>query len=245
MNAAPIAYSRTLVAAGFAGFVVAEFASASFAFSQSARSVVALGVPVDVAVNVGLSCLAAIICACGPAVAAHLWRLGRVRARKQAQLAVLVVAIAALYSAGNLSGYFAWTRAEKVAIEIKASAVYADALATLADRNAAWEDRKEARATIEEAEDRMRPTRNGSECARGLAVHLLLIAMTAAFRVPSYATGGGVRLTPRDETRAELMTRGERRARAIELRAQGRSMRQIAAELGVGLGTVGRALGRS
>lgn len=242
MQAAPVAYSRALVAAGFAGFAVAEFASASFAFTTSARSVVALGVPVDAAVNVGLSCLASIICACGPAVAAHLWRMGRVRARRQAKLAVLVVAVAALYSASNLAGYFAWTRAEQVAAEIRASPVFADALATLADRSADWEDRKEARTTIADAEARMRPTRNGADWARGLAVHLLLIAMTAAFRLPSFTTSRAARNTPDDLPRSEPITPEARKARVIELRAQGWSMRQIAAELGVGLGTVSRSL---
>lgn len=180
----PTWQSRALLGAALAALAAAEIGAGVYAFQSASRSQELWGLPTDAVLKTVLSVSAGLGVAFGAAVTAWLWRTGRKGLRKQALLAAVMTVWALLISVSNLSGYFAWTRAQHGAETARASETYQVALNRIrsgayvapGDRNALLAG--EAPADAE---------REAGDIGKALAVHLLILGFGAAYRLPAPA----------------------------------------------------------
>jgi hypothetical protein len=153
----PVWQSRALLCAGLAALGAAALGSGVYAFqsasaSQLLRLTQEIAIPTDAITKTVLSFSAELGVAFGAVVTAWLWRTGRKGLRLQAWLAMVMTAWALAISVGNLSGYFAWTRAQHVAETARASESYRvasdrrEAGAYLRRRARAWRHRQGLRS---------------------------------------------------------------------------------------------------
>lgn len=178
----PVLQSRALLGAGLVALTAAELGSAVYAFQSASASQEVWGVPTDAVLKTALSVTAGLGVAFGMVVTAFLWRTGRKGLRLQAWLALVVTTVALAISASNLSGYFAWTRAQHGAEQVRASAAYQIAL-----------DRIEAGGYVPDQD--YRTVRRGQapadaerelgDLGKALGVHLLILGFGAAYRLPA------------------------------------------------------------
>lgn len=180
----PVWQSRVLLGAGLAALAAAELGSGVYAYQSASASQVFYGIPTDATLKTVLSVTAGLGVAFGAAVTAWLWRTGRKGLRKQAYLAAVMTVWALAISVGNLSGYFAWTRAQHAAEVVRLTDSYKVALErTQAGAYVSAEDRRlvlrgEAPADAE---------REVGDLSKAFAVHLLILGFSGAYRLPEPA----------------------------------------------------------
>ncbi len=180
--ALPVWQSRILFLAGLAALGAAELGAGVYAYQSAARAQLVYGVPIDAVLKTVISIAAGLGVALGASVSAWLWRTGRKGLRKQALLAICMTAWALMISVGNLSGYFAWTRAQYAAETTRESAVYQIALERV--RGGAYVPNEDRRlvshgAAPSDAE------REFGDVGKSFGVHLLILGFAAAYRLPA------------------------------------------------------------
>jgi hypothetical protein len=183
----PVWQSRALLCAGLAALGAAALGSGVYAFqsasaSQLLRLTPEMAIPTDAVTKTVLSFSAELGVAFGAVVTAWLWRTGRKGLRLQAYLAVVMTAWALAISVGNLSGYFAWTRAQHIAETARASESYRVA-----------SDRREAgaylsrsdEATLRRGEAPGDAERELGDVSKAFGLHILVLGFGAAYRLPA------------------------------------------------------------
>lgn len=183
MNMAlPVWQSRILLVAGLAALAAAELGAGIYAFQSAARSQELYGVPVDATLKTVISIAAGLGVALGASVSAWLWRTGRKGLRKQAQLAILMTIWALTISIGNLSGYFAWTRAQHGAEAVRATTAYQVAVERINGREYVSD---EDRALARRGQAPSDAERELGDIGKAFSVHLLILGFAAAYRLPA------------------------------------------------------------
>jgi hypothetical protein len=180
----PTWQSRALLFSALAALAAAEIGAGVYAFQSASSEQVFYGIPTDAVLKTVISVVAGLGVAFGAAVAAWLWRTGRKGLRRQAWLAIAMTVWALTISVGNLSGYFAWTRAQAQAEVTRSSVEYRTALsriedgAYVPDSDRAIARRGEAPADAE---------RELGDLSKAFGVHILILGFGAAYRLPAPA----------------------------------------------------------
>lgn len=180
----PVWQSRILLGAGIVALAAAELGAGVYAFQSASTSQEVWGIPTDAALKTAMSLAAGIGVAFGAAVAAWLFRTGRKGLRLQAWLAVAMTAWALTISVGNLSGYFAWTRAQHAAEVVRVSDSYRVASER---RDSGQYLSRTDEATLRRGEAPADAERELGDLSKGLGIHLLILGFGAAFRLPAPA----------------------------------------------------------
>jgi hypothetical protein len=180
----PLWQSRALMCAGLAALAASELGAGAYAFQSASASQEVMGVPTDAALKTVLSVAAGLGVAFGAVVTAWLWRTGRKGMRRQAWLAAVMTAWALTISVGNLSGYFAWTRAQHVAETVRASEPYRIALDRIEHGGYVPDDDYR---TVRQGQPPSDAERETGDVGKALGVHLLILGFGAAYRLPAPA----------------------------------------------------------
>ncbi|MGE0533134.1 MAG: hypothetical protein AB7P35_17635 [Hyphomonadaceae bacterium] len=180
----PVWQSRVLLGAGLAALAAAELGAGVYAFQSASASQEVWGLPVDAALKTVLSVAAGLGVAFGAAVTAWLWRTGRKGLRRQAWLAMAMTVWALAISVGNLSGYFAWTRAQHAAETVRESTAYRVALERISSGAYVPDD---DRRLVRRGEAPADAEREFGDVGKAFGVHILILGFGAAFRLPAPA----------------------------------------------------------
>lgn len=178
----PTWQSRALLGSALAALAAAEIGAGVYAFQSASSEQVFYGIPTDAVLKTVLSVAAGLGVAFGAAVTAWLWRTGRKGLRRQAWLAMFMTAWALTISVGNLSGYFAWTRAQAAAEAVRETESYRQALAR--ERAGVYVS-DDDRRTIRRGEAPVDAERELGDLSKAFGVHLLILGFGAAYRLPA------------------------------------------------------------
>jgi hypothetical protein len=181
----PMWQSRALLGAGLAALAAAELGSGVYAFQSASGAQQVWGVPTDAVLKTAMSVTAGLGVAFGMVVTAWLWRTGRKGLRKQAWLAMAVTIVALAISVSNLSGYFAWTRAQHSAEQVRSSEAYHIALTRI--ESGGYVPDADYR-TVRRGQAPADAERESGDLGKALGVHLLVLGFGAAYRLPASAT---------------------------------------------------------
>jgi hypothetical protein len=178
----PVFQSRALLGAGLAALAAAALGSGVYAFQSASASQEVWGIPTDAVTKTVLSFSAEIGVAFGAVVTAWLWRTGRKGLRLQAFLGAAMTIWALAISVGNLSGYFAWTRAQHEVEIVVASDAYR--IASERQNTGAYLSRNDE-ALLRRGEAPSDAERESGDVFKALGMHILILGFGAAYRLPA------------------------------------------------------------
>lgn len=191
---APIWQSWALLIAALLATGAVEVASAAYAFQSASRAQVldlgGVAIQTDVLLKTLMSIAAGLAVVIGPSVAIYKLSKQGERTRRQGYLAVAVCVVGFWLAAGNLSGYFAWTRDQR-AVEVAQD----NPLYDMAAANAARVARGEAayltgddRRILREGQAQITARREAGDVARAAFILALISGMATAYRLPKGAS---------------------------------------------------------
>lgn len=195
----PVWQSRVLLGAGLAALAAAALGSGVYAFQSASASQEVYGIPTDALIKTTLAVAADIGVALGAAVTAFLFLSGRKGLKRQAWVAAAATALAFCIGTANLSGYFAWTRAQH-----GVDAVIEDPLYRVAVANAerAVDDPRfhlngTDRRLLEAARTPDTAERDFGDVLRAIGLHILVLLFGSAYRLPTRKAAKSKRSTRR------------------------------------------------
>jgi hypothetical protein len=193
-------WSRIFPVLGLATLGAVTTMEGVYVFSTASHHHLLMGVPSDGLGKLALGLAVSLLGFGGASVVGAKLGDDRKYVRKGAGFALALTFAAFVFSASNLSGYFAWTRQSAEVAALTESVRYTDAVADAkfaAELRAAgksltsdqYDRAKEVAAILAEATPPATADRHVGDWVKALLAHGLILGMASAFQMPARAAG--------------------------------------------------------